>query len=62
MDGPKGVTLQNGLLLYKGRIYLGICDSLKTAILQQIHDGPLGGHSGYLKSYTGSKGTFIGLG
>ena len=62
MDGPKGVTLQNGLLLYEGRIYLGICDSLKIAILQQIQDGPLGGHSGYLKSYTGSKGIFIGLG
>ena len=30
VDGPKGFTLQNGLLLYKGRIYLGICDSLKT--------------------------------
>ena len=62
VDGPKGFTLPNGLLLYKGRIYLGICDSLKIAILQQIHDDPLGGHSGYLKSYTGSKGTFIGLG
>ena len=49
-DGPKGFTMQNGLLLYKGRIYLGTCNSLKTTILQQVYDGPLGDHSGYLKS------------
>jgi len=33
-EGPKGFTIQNGLLLYKGRMYLGTCDSLKIAILQ----------------------------
>ena len=32
-EGPKGFTMQNGLLLYKGRMYLGTCDSLKIAIL-----------------------------
>ena len=42
--------MQNGLLLYEGRMYLGTCDSLKTAILQQVHDGPWGGHSGFLKT------------
>ena len=35
--------MQNGLLLYEGRMYLGTCDSLKTAILQQVHDGLWGG-------------------
>lgn len=30
---PKGYSLQNGLLLYKGRIYLGTCEALKVAIL-----------------------------
>ena len=49
-EGPKGFTMQNGLLLYKGKMYLGTCDSLKTAILQQVHDGPWGGHSGFLKT------------
>ena len=47
---PKGYSLQNGLLLYKGRIYLGTCEALKTAILHQVHDSPLGGHSGFLKT------------
>ena len=49
-ERPKGFTMQNGLLLYKGKMYLGTCDSLKTAILQQVHDGPWGGHSGFLNS------------
>ena len=31
--GPKGFNMQNGLLLYKGKMYLGTCDSLETAIL-----------------------------
>lgn len=49
-DGPKGFTMQNELLLYKDRMYLGTCDSLKIVILQQVQDGPLGGHLGYLKT------------
>ena len=40
---PHGYSLQNGLLLYKGKIYLGTCDALKKAVLHQVHDSPLGG-------------------
>ena len=47
---PKGYAVQNGLLLYKGKIYLGSCDALKAAVLQQVHDSPLEGHSGFLKT------------
>ena len=32
-EGPRGFNMQNGLLLYKDRKYLGTCDSLETAIL-----------------------------
>ena len=42
--------MQNGLLLYKGKIYLRSCDALKAIVLQQVHDSPLGGHSGFLKT------------
>ena len=49
-EGPKGFSMHNGLLLYKGRMYVGSCEALKTAILQQVHDGPWGGHSGVLKT------------
>lgn len=47
---PKGYSVQNGLFLYKGKLYLGSCDALKAAILQQVHDSPLRGHSGFLKT------------
>ena len=47
---PKGYSVQNGLLLYKGKLYLGSFDALKVAVLQQVHDSPLGGYSGFLKT------------
>lgn len=40
---PKGFTLCNDLLFFKGRLYLGQFNGdLKTKVLQQVHDGPLG--------------------
>ena len=49
---PVGFTFCNDLLFYKGKLYLGSSNqSLKTLVLQQVHDSPLGGHSGYLKSF-----------
>ena len=39
----KGFTLCNDLLFFKGRLYLGQFNGdLKTKVLQQVHDGPLG--------------------
>ena len=46
-----GFTFCNGLLFYKDRLYLGDSNkNLKDVVLQQVHDSPLGGHSGYLKT------------
>ena len=46
-----GFTFCNGLLFYKGRLYLGDSNQdLKAVMLQQVHDSPVGGHSGYLKT------------
>ena len=59
---PKGYSLQNGLLPYKGRIYLGTCEALKVDVLHQIHDNPLGGHSGFLKTLHRVKRDFYWLG
>ena len=44
-------SLQNGLLLYKGKIYLRRNFSLKSKVLSLEHDSPLGRHSGYLKTF-----------
>ena len=47
----KHYTLRNGLILYKGRIFLGPSCCLKPRVLSHVHDSPLGGHSRYLKSF-----------
>ena len=47
---PKGFSLVDGLLFFKGRIYLGSNSPLKSSILHHVHNGPLGGHSGYVKT------------
>ena len=46
-----GYSLQNGLILYKNKIYLSPTSSLIPLLLQQLHDNPIGGHSGYLKTF-----------
>ena len=61
-QASKGFTLQNGLLLYKRRLYFGPQSDLKTTVLQQIHNGPLGVHSGYLKSLHKLQQDFYWLG
>ena len=39
------------IIYYKGRIYLVPESKLKAKILKEIHDSPLVGHQGYLKTY-----------
>ena len=39
---PKGVSLVDGLLFFKGRIYLGSNSPLKSSILHHVHNGPWG--------------------
>ena len=47
---PVGFSLQNGLLLYKDKVFLSIASPLKGLVLQYVHDSPLRGHFGYLKT------------
>ncbi|KAF8394014.1 hypothetical protein HHK36_020216 [Tetracentron sinense] len=61
-QNPKShYSLRNGLLLYKGRIYVGQLDSLRTRILNLIHDSPAAGHSGYQKTLHRAKHDFYWL-
>jgi hypothetical protein len=39
-------TLQNGLLRYKNRIWVGQDEALRTKIIQALHSSAIGGHSG----------------
>ena len=49
-SAPAGFTLHNGLLFYKGRIFLSHSSPLKPLVLQHVHNSPCGGHFGYLKT------------
>ena len=54
LDGIKGddnYRIMNGLIYYKGRIYLVQDSNLEYKILQEAHDSPLAGHPGIFKSY-----------
>lgn len=43
-------SLQNGILLYKDKVFLSSNSPLKPFVLQHAHNSPVGGHSGYLKT------------
>ena len=45
-----GFSVQNGLLLYKDKIFLSASSSLKPLVLQYVHGNLIGGHSRYLKT------------
>jgi hypothetical protein len=49
-EGEGHYTLNQGLLLYKDIFCIGKESGMKIKVLALIHDSPLGGHSGYLKS------------
>ena len=40
-----------GRLLYKGRLVLPKEAFIKTILLKEYHNGPVGGHSGVMKTY-----------
>lgn len=44
-------TFQDGLLRYKGRIWVGGDNELQNTIISAFHDSPVGGHSGFPVTY-----------
>lgn len=44
-------TLANGVLRYRGRIWIGCNNKLQQQIIQAFHDSPMGGHSGFPVTY-----------
>jgi hypothetical protein len=57
---PKGFTLQQELILKKGRIYIVKTSPFKEKILHYIHSNPQAGHSGYHKTMQRAKADFFG--
>jgi hypothetical protein len=53
-----GFTLQNGLLRYRNRVWIGSNTALQQKILQACHSSALGGHSGIPVTYMRIKQLF----
>lgn len=51
-------TLQEGLLRYKGRVYVGANTTAQQHILQALHASGIGGHSGSTATYQRVKALF----
>jgi hypothetical protein len=54
----KGFSLVDGLIKYKGRIWLGSHSEAHQAILTALHDSGLGGHCGMSATYSKVKALF----
>ena len=51
IKGDYKYKILNGIIYYKGIIYLVQVSNLKYKILQEAHDSPLAGHPGIFKTY-----------
>ena len=59
VQNPHGLfTLQHGIIIYKGRIWVSGNRSMKFKILESLHSSPLGGHSGFPVTYRRIKNLF----
>ena len=46
----EGYKLEDGLLTYKGRIYIPDVADLRRVVMDEIHQAPYFGHPGYQKT------------
>lgn len=57
-DSRLPFTLSQGVIRYKQRLWLGSNKELQTAVLQALHNSPIGGHSGTPVTYQKVKQLF----
>lgn len=51
-EDPKGrFTLRQGIIYFRGRIWLGGSTHIQQRIISVFHDSPIGGHSGFPVTY-----------
>jgi hypothetical protein len=50
-DNQKGYSLQDGVIRYHGRVWVGNNTTAQQHILIALHDSGLGGHSGIAATY-----------
>lgn len=49
--GPKESYYQQGILMYRGKVFVGSSGEWRNNILRELHDSQLGGHSGINNTY-----------
>jgi hypothetical protein len=54
----KGHVLAHGIIKYKGRMMIGDNLALQTKLIAQLHETPVGGHSGIQATYQRMKKLF----
>lgn len=59
LDPPKYYRLQQGLILKKGRIFNCAKTNIQIQVLYFIHEDPVAGHLGYLKTYQRANKIFL---
>jgi hypothetical protein len=57
-DSHPDYTLQNGVLRYKGRVWIGNNSTAQNHVLIALHDSGVGGHSGISATYARVKQLF----
>ena len=58
-DSPvRGFSLSNGVIRYKGRIWIGSNSLAQQHVLQALHSSGVGGHSGFYATYHRVKALF----
>jgi hypothetical protein len=50
-DSHPQYSLDNGIIRFKGRIWVGDNPTLQSKILAALHDSAIGGHSGFPVTY-----------
>ena len=55
----RGYTLNQGLIRYKGRLWIGANSALQTKLISALHYSPIGGHSGATTTYHRVKKLFM---
>lgn len=59
VNNPSGhFSLQQGIIKYKGKIWVGNIKSIQNKILQSLHASPIRGHSGFPVTYKRIKTLF----
>lgn len=59
VHSPSGhLSLEEGVIKYKGKVWVGHDASMQLKILQSLHSSPVGGHSGFSVTYKRIKELF----